>query len=225
MPEYDCESLFASLIHSLLARGSDAVVDATFGAVLTLLSVFVIPRQLWRLRGAHHLSELKILISEREPELTRTYALPVVGLGQVQAIGALAPSLVRAYGWRWRGPLQIRPGLNTVEVPELTGNLIVLGGASRNAVTRRLLDKRQDVLGVRQEHGSSHVGGDRLFLRERDGSWRSYGGMPVDGTIRQVIEDYSLCGCPIRGMKTVASSASSLLVSTPMAPLRLRDIS
>jgi hypothetical protein len=184
--------LIASIFDSVLKGGSDALFDAIGGIVLTLFSVFVIPRQLWRLRGAHRLERLKIFVSARNPELTRTYALPVVGLGQLQAIAAIAASLVRAYGWRWRDPLPVRAGDDTVTASDLAGNIVALGGASKNAVTRRLLKRRGDALGLRQEHRDSELAGDRIFLRRRDGSWRPYGGMAVTDGVQDVAEDYAV---------------------------------
>jgi hypothetical protein len=67
-----------------------------------------------------------------------------------------------------------------------------LGGSSRNAVTRRFLEKRIDILGVRQEHGNPRVSGDRLIVRNSNGGWEAFGGLPLDGTIREVAEDFAL---------------------------------
>jgi hypothetical protein len=113
--------VLASLLHTVWDGASGALVEVAVGAVITLLSVFVVPRRLWRLNSARRPEDVTLLVSEREPELTRSYALPVVGMGQIQSIGALAPSLVRSYGWRWHGPLSIRPGLEKIEARDLVG--------------------------------------------------------------------------------------------------------
>jgi hypothetical protein len=102
-------------------------IDA-FVATAGLLSVLVLSRRLWRLKGARHVAALKIFVSHREPEKTRAYPLPVTGVGQLLAVAAMTPSLVRTYGWRWREPLTIRPGVEETPVDDLRGNVILLRG-------------------------------------------------------------------------------------------------
>jgi hypothetical protein len=173
----------------------EQVLGVLLGVMATLVSVFVIPRQLWRLHDAHQPRALKIVASFREPEKTPAYRLPVTGVGQLRAVGALAPSLVRSYGWRWKESVAIVSGSGPMGVPQLAGNLILLGGTSRNEVTRRLLEKHGDRIGIRQEFGDTELYGDRLFFREDGGSWRAFGGTPApldgDGS-GQITEDYAL---------------------------------
>ena len=183
-------SVLASLIDILTA----GIVDAIAGAMVVLFSVFIVPRRLWRLHGAHRPGGLKIVVSYREPEETSAYALPVTGIGQLLAVGALASSLVRSYGWRWREPFTIKPGNGPVDPSNLSGNLILLGGTSRNEVTRAALNRCGEAIGVKQEFKDAELYGDRLFLREEDGSWTAFGGTPpsAEGEQGQIREDYAL---------------------------------
>ncbi len=173
----------------------DIAANLAATAVLAILAycVSLIPaRLLWQISHPHRNGALTIYTSVREPEPTRTYRLPVVGLGQVYALSAIVPSLVRAYRRRTSDLMRIIPADTSIRGSDLEGNLILLGGASRNDATRRLLERCEPVLGVRQRHGDSKTGGDRLFLRQSDGSWEVVGGMPIDGTLRHPSEDYAL---------------------------------
>lgn len=163
-------------------------------ATAALLSVLILSRRLWRLKGAQDIAALKIFVSHREPEKTRAYPLPVTGVGQLLAVAAMTPSLVRTYGWRWREPLTIRPGAESTSAADLGGNLILLGGVSRNKVTEKFLEKCGEKVGVQQRHGDLRLYGDRLFWRQSDGSWEGIGGTPpsVGGGPGEVTTDYAL---------------------------------
>jgi hypothetical protein len=67
-----------------------------------------------------------------------------------------------------------------------------MGGPSRNEATRKLLVKCSERLGVKQEHGHPTISGDRISLRMPDSSWRSFGGLQIDGSLQQVKKDYAL---------------------------------
>jgi len=166
----------------------DAVV-ATVG----LLSILVLSRKLWRLRGARHPSALKIFVSHREPEKTRAYPLPVTGVGQLLAVAAMTPSLVRTYGWRWKEPFTIRPG-TARPASDLGGNLILLGGVSRNKVTEKFLERCGEEIGVGQRYGDPDLYGDRILWRHDDDSWECIGGTPrpADGGHGEIRIDHAL---------------------------------
>jgi hypothetical protein len=187
----EARQLFASLLQPIWDSGLDVLVQSVLAVAITLFSVFVMPRRLWRLHGVRRPEDVKLLVSQRVPERMRSHALPVVGMGQLQAVGALAPSLVRSYGWRWRGPLSIRPGLPKLEARDLAENLILVGGASHNDVTRRFLEKSVDILGVEQRI-NPHVSGDCLSVRDVNGDWKSFEGRPLDGTIGEITETFAL---------------------------------
>jgi len=187
-------SFVMAVTDGLVDVGLGRIADALVGAAIVLVSVFVVPRQLWRLHGAQRSSPPRIVVSYRKPEETSAYPLPVTGKGQLDAVGALAPSLVRAYGWRWRQPLTIVPGAEGTEPRDLGGNLILLGGPMRNEATRMLFARCGERLGVRQEPYDEEVYGDRLLIRDDDGGWQTFGGTPRarDGTRGKVTEDYGL---------------------------------
>lgn len=168
-------------------------VDALV-ATIGLLSVLVLSRKLWRLSGARRSDALKIFVSHREPEKTRAYPLPVTGVGQLLAVAAMTPSLVRTYGWRWREPFTVRPGTESMRAPDLGGNLILLGGVSRNKVTEKLLAKCGEEIGIGQRYGHPHLYGDRIFWRRDDGSWEGIGGTPrpADNGPGEVTTDYAM---------------------------------
>lgn len=177
----------ANVLLGILANKLTWVLSAG-GATFVLL-----PRLLWQLGGAREQAQVKLYASHREPVLTRAQALPVVGVGQVQALAAILPSLVRVYGWRWRQPIALRPADATIAAPDLTGNVIMLGGQSRNGATRKLLTELGHELGVQQRHGAPSVSGDCIRFRDGDGSWSDWlGGLEIDGTSKTVTEDYGL---------------------------------
>jgi hypothetical protein len=171
---------------------STNLVAAGLLAVLAYIASFWPQRLLWQMHNVRRPRDMTIYISFREPEQTRGYGMPVVGLGQVAALTYIIPSLTRAYWRRSRDLPQIVPGHESISIGQLTGNTVMIGGASRNEATKRLLERCEATLGVRQRHGDPQISGDRIFLRMADGSWEALGGTPVDGAPHAIEEDYGL---------------------------------
>lgn len=146
-------------------------------------------RGLWQFAATQKLREVKLYASHREPERTRAQDLPVIGIGQVHAIAAVAPSLDRAYGLFQHDFLAMRPASFDIDAADLTGNVIIMGGQSRNGATRKLLAEVE--LGIEQTNGTPGISGDRFRVRRANGSWsRWLGGIPVDGEVHEIKEDY-----------------------------------
>jgi hypothetical protein len=173
-------------------------VDVALGVAANAITALIgaagfvfLPRALWRLGGAQRLGELHVYASYRPPELTRGADLPVMGVGQVQALAALMPSLVRSYGWRWRGAPSVSAARPGIEARELQGNIILLGGQSRNEATRKLL--RECDIGVEQEHREATESGDVIRVRDQAGQWSTWlGGLNVEPTAVSITRDYGL---------------------------------
>jgi hypothetical protein len=174
--------------------GAQFLVGVALAAVSGVVLFVFSPRRLWRFPHAGDRGELKLLVSQRSPEATRSYDLPVTGMGQLRAILAIAPSLVQAYGRRWRESLTVEAAEEPINPSHLRGNLISLGGVSRNAVTEELLDEYGEAAGVRQVASESAIRGDLLEVRGKDGEWRVLGGTKAreHGGPGKVDVDYGL---------------------------------
>lgn len=176
------------------------VLDDAAGELLAIVVVTLVGylgswlpgRRLWRLgHPQRDRLQIRIYVSVRTPEDTGHYLLPVVGLGQVLAIGAIAPSLARGYRRLGSRLPSIVPATD-VSARDLTGNVLLLGGASHNSATRRLLERCEPSLGIRQIYGDANIAGDRLFIRQADQSWRALGGKPRDTGVGPITDDYAL---------------------------------
>jgi hypothetical protein len=172
-------SPLASFVGALGDAAAVEVIDVIAFVLFVLLLAVLPPRRLWRLHRARTPEAVKFILSGREPEPTIAYDLPVTGVGQVLALGALTPSLVRSYGLRWKGSLTILPGRRKPDSLHLRGNLIVLGGQHGNEVTAEILDRHGAAIGVEQRYVKDPGEfGDILRVGQRDGSERQFGGTP-----------------------------------------------
>jgi hypothetical protein len=179
-------------VNVILSIATNIAADALL-ALFVYTATFLPQRLLWRMHDVKRARDVSIYISfRRHQEETRVHRVPVVGLGQVGALACVLPSLTRAYWRRSHDVPRILPAQPSLLVSHLTGNIVMIGGQSSNEATRRLLERCEPVLGVRQQHGDSRVSGDRLFFRATDGSWAAIGGVPVDGTLHHIEEDYGL---------------------------------
>jgi hypothetical protein len=168
------------------------IASAGLLAVLGWLTLLGARRRLWRIGGDGDSRRLVVCVSERLPESTRSYDLRLVGYGQVQALAALVPSLSRSHRRLVTPLVRVRMAGREISIIDLESNVVMLGGASRNTVTRNFLDHVRDDLGVDQRHADREFVGDRLLIRQNDGSWRAVGGRPVDEANRDIQEDYGL---------------------------------
>jgi hypothetical protein len=145
------------------------------------------------MRGVRRATDLAVYISfRRRPEETSVHRVPVVGLGQIGALACVIPSITRAYLRHNKDLPRILAAPPTLAMSQLLGNVVMIGGQSSNEATRRLLEHYEAILGVRQRHGDPQVSGDRFFFRSADGSWEPIGGVPIDGTLHEIVEDYGL---------------------------------
>lgn len=138
------------------------IVEPLLIPVITLLArrmaVVAPARRAWRLAKRE---PTVAFVSNSTAKETREYLLMATGIGQVQALSHLTPFFMSAFP-RASPPPRVR--LSSQWTPEhLHENLILLGGPSRNAVTKKFFDRLGGHFPVRQAHDPERATGDRIF--------------------------------------------------------------
>lgn len=123
------------IIVNLIANSIWAFLGVISVYIYRLLFSILPTRRLWRIKNPN---ELIICVSTSENTDTGEYNRPATGIGQVQALAYIFPSLNSAYSG-----IQIRNILLSEESLKdgMEKDLIVLGGPKNNQITRKILDK------------------------------------------------------------------------------------
>jgi hypothetical protein len=126
--------------HALqLVQTFDFLVGPVFSGIGGVIAALVgrrLPhRWLWRLSDP---SSVVYCISTSGHFDTGTYLRPMTGIGQVRAFSMISPSIKTAYRLAKTSSIVLSEDITPTH---LTGDVITLGGAKNNAITKEILEK------------------------------------------------------------------------------------
>lgn len=127
--------LFTSLVANVIWALLGVLGVYTYRVIFNILPT----KRLWKLRDPKN---LLICVATSTRTDTGKYLRPATGIGQVQALALIFPSLSSAYR-----DVQVKNILLSDEQMQsrIENDLIILGGPKNNQITRKLLDKLRDL--------------------------------------------------------------------------------
>lgn len=189
-------NLITSLLEGVGLKIFLSVLFVIAGVVVGKLRDTLPSRRIWKISEP---SSVVISVSHSAASDTGEYMRPATGIGQVRALAILMPSLRRAYSDLKISNIYLSsdPLLDRLE-----SDLICLGGAKNNEVTRDVLSRLGDVCPVSMD-------GSRITWSDGPGLDSTYEGEIVDGKVVADVGVIIRARNPFKTNRTVVVLAGS----------------